>query len=562
MWDRLTPRLRRLIAAALEEAGKRGCAAAGTEHLLLAIMADPQSGGAIVLERCGIHIAESDAQKGDNTTNSRADSLDDSALKTLTVAAGEAIRLNHGHTGSEHVVLAMAKRDELELKFDRVDAEIRRWFVQGNPRPGQWRRWPIVLRPIQKLLRAGEIGWKIYGRKSLGHPGYVRNPYPLYNWLRRHEPVRIDPLAPIWILTRYDDVAAFLRDPRFRKDPFGSDRIPRIVREQLGTGAEFMDAEAISMLFLDPPKHTRVRSVFARAFTPATLASLRPRIELICQKRLDRVESSGEMDLIADLAYPLPVLVIAELLGFPAEDYEKFKYWSDELTAGLALNATEANRKRSVVAREQLREYFDQMADSVRRDRPDSLVARLLEMEERGDGLDRDENFINSILLLAAGHETTTNLIGNGVLALMQNREQWELLVNDPALVDSCVEEFLRFDSPVQWTSRAAGEPIEIAGKTISTGQIVLGCVGAANRDPTKFADPDRFDIRRPDNKHLAFGTGIHFCIGAALARMEAQIALAALVRRFPKMRRASRKLHWMKGLTFRGVTQLSMQLR
>jgi len=451
---------------------------------------------------------------------------------------------------------------KLGLTPEAADAELRRWIAEGMPRGWGGKSWSGIFGPIQKLLRSGAIAWKVYGRKSLGHPGFVRNPYPLYRWLREREPVRLDPLAPVWILTRFDDVATMLRDPRFKKDTFAAERLPKLVREQLGAEREFADAESISMLFLDPPEHTRVRGVFARAFTPATLAALRGRIESICRERLDRVEAAGRMDLIADLAYPLPVMVIAELLGFPVEDFEKFKKWSDEMTAGLALNATPAARLKAVEAREELREYFDQHADEIRVRRPDSLVARMLEMENRPDGLKREETFTNSILLLAAGHETTTNLIGNGVLALMRNRQQWQMLVEDRGLIERAVEEMLRYDPAVQWTSRLAGEAIEMGGKTIRAGQIVLGCAGAANRDPAKFPDPDKFDIRREGNKHISFGTGIHFCIGAALARMEAQVALAALVQRFPDMRLAGGKLKWMKGLTFRGVTELPVILK
>jgi len=415
---------------------------------------------------------------------------------------------------------------------------------------------------VQKLLRFPAVAWKIYVRKSLGHPGFVSDPYRLYRWLREREPVRKDPLAPVWVLTRYDDVAATLRDGRFRKDPFAAERLRREAREQLGAAQKRVDADEVSMLFLDPPQHTRVRAAFARAFTPASLAALRPRIELICRERVDRVHASGQMELIADLAYPLPVIVIAEMLGFPAEDYEKFKRWSDEMTESLALNATEAQHSRAGEAREQLRDYFDRVVLPMKNRPVDSLISRLLETEDQAGALGREEIFTNSVLLLAAGHETTTNLIGNGVLALMQHRDQWERLVAEPSLIESAVEEILRYDSPVQWTSRVAGEGIEMGGQTVRAGEIVLGCVGAANRDPAKFGEPERFDIGRSDNKHLSFGAGVHFCLGAALARMEAQVVLSMLIERYPRMKWSGGKLRWMKGLTFRGVRQLPLGLR
>ena len=560
---------------ALEEAGRRGCERAEAEHLLLAVAADSQNSGAIVLNRCGIDLDQlrirvDKIAPTNGTSRPRAASVGPSILQVLDAAAAESARLRQGHVGTEHIAIALAKLDQLEvsrllrgmgLNSAAAEEAIRRGFGERSRRWGGASRWPALLRPIQKIGRACSIAWYVYAKKSLGNPGYVSNPYPLYHWLHRNAPVRRDPLGSVWVLTRYDDVNAMLRDPRFRKDPFASDRLPRLVREQLGAPGDSIDAESVSMLFLDPPNHTRVRSAFARAFTPNSLASLRSRIEIVCCQRLDRVAMAGRMDLIADLAYPLPVIVIAELLGFPAEDYEKFKRWSDDMTEALALNATEAKREKAGQAREEIRVYFDGVVDRLPSQSNDSLISRLIELEDKTDGLNRDEIFINSVLLLAAGHETTTNLIGNGVLALMHHREQWEALVNDPSLIEPAVEEMLRFDSPVQWTSRVTSEPVEIGRQQIPAGEILLGCVGAANRDPDKFMDPDRFDIRRKENKHLSFGTGIHFCLGATLARMEAQIALAALVERFPKMRMAGGRLKWMKGLTFRGVTSLPLTL-
>jgi hypothetical protein len=453
-----------------------------------------------------------------------------------------------------------------------AEAAIDRWIADGMPRRrGGWAWGAIrsrflarILRPLQKAMRVPPLLWKIYARKSLAHPRFVSNPYPLYRWLREHEPVRKDPLAPVWVLTRYDDVFEMLRNPKFLKDPFASQRLPKLVRQQLGVGAEDtrVESEVVSMLFLDPPRHTKVRGVFARAFTPASLAELKPRIELIAQKRLDRVANSGRMDIIADLAYPLPVVVIAEMLGFPPEDYPRIKVWSDNLAAALSLNPTPQQQAKATETWGEMREYFDQVVARSKQQTGDSLLRRILEAEDDPDGLNREEIFTNCVLLLSAGHETTTNLIGNGMLALLRNRDQWELLVREPNLIESAVEEILRFDGPVQWTSRLGGEPIQLNGQTIQPGEIVLGCVGAANRDPEKFPDPDRFDIRRTGNRNLAFGSGIHYCLGAALARMEAEIAIGQLAARFPKMRLATTRVKWMKGLTFRGVKELSVLLR
>jgi cytochrome P450 len=580
MWDRFAARLRHVVVGALDEAGRRGGDVATPQDLVVALARDPQSAGVFVLEQCGIapdqilrrfdsHPSSTDA------TRHGAARLDEPALALLQLAAVQATRLEHAHVGTEHLAVALAMSDipvakELRdsgLTPDAADAAVRRWFAWGMPRrrgslPWSPLRWKLM-GPIQKLLQIPRMAWKIYGRRSLAHPKMITNPYPVYRWVRQHEPVRLDPLAPVWVISGYDDVQTMLRDPRLHKDPFENQRLPRLVREQLGADGDGgrSDAEAISMLFLDPPHHTRVRSLFSRAFTPKTLADLRPRIQQIASERLDAVADRNRMDIIADLAYPLPVIVIAELLGFPPEDYQSLKRWSDDLAASLSFTPTPQQQAQATLARWEIREYFDRIVAKLQTAPQDTLIFRLLQGENEPDGLNREEIFANSILLLGAGHETTTNLIGNGVLALLKHRDQWELLVSRPDLVESAVEEMLRYDGPVQWTSRVTAEPMQVGGKSIPAGQIVLGCVGAANRDPGKFPDPDRFDIQRSPNKHLAFGAGVHFCLGAALARMEAQIAVTQLITRFPKMRLADEKLQWMPGLTFRGVKALPVIL-
>jgi hypothetical protein len=573
--------MRRALVSALDEAARLGRDVADVEDLFAVIACDRESAGAYLLEQCGVK-ADRILSRGESTMpgtfppSQRARRLDGSALRILKAASAEATRLRHAHVGTEHVISALTRASDLELgkKLNdagltptHADAAMRRWITDGMPRRrGGWGFAAVrpaalaaVLRPVQKAARMPRILWNVYGKKSLGHPGFVNDPYPLYRWLRERHPVRKDPLAPAWVLTRYDDVMEMLRDPRFRKDPFAPERLPRLVRKQLDVAGEDtrVEVEAVSMLFLDPPGHTRVRGIFSRAFTPASLAELRPRIELIARKHIDRVAASGQMDIVADLAYPLPVIVIAELLGFPAEDYPRIKQWSDELAAALSLNPSGGQQARANGAWTELRGYFDQVVYQFKGKSNNTLLSRLLETEYEPEGLNREEIFSNCVLLLSAGHETTTNLIGNGMLALLRNRDQWETLVREPALIDSAVEELLRYDSPVQWTSRLSGEAIELSGQTIPPGEIVLGALGAANRDPAKFSDPDRLDIRRTENKHLAFGSGIHFCLGAALARMEMQIVLQEMSSRLPRMKLAAKRLKWQKGLTFRGVKRL-----
>jgi cytochrome P450 len=589
--------MRKVVSAALEEAGRAGRDEAGASDLVVAMAKDPECAAVYVFEQSGVApaklLSEFDGHAHENAAALRAghwaERLSAEALHVLDVAAEESRRRRHDHVGTEHVALALARLDHVPagrrlrdkgFTYDRADAAVRSWFAAGlprrrddfsrvTPRSAVARR---VLRPLQRAAGYAIGAWHVFVGRSLVHPGFVSNPYKHYRWLRERHPVRRDPLAPVWVVTRYADVLTTLRDPRYKKDPFGPQRLPKLVREQLDVPraeAVRSSRESISMLFLDPPEHTRVRGLFARAFTPRTLESLKPRVQLITDKWLDRVEKRGDgrMDLIADLAYPLPVTVIAELLGFPPEDYERMKQWSDALAAALGLNPSAGQQERSGRAREEIRAYFDDIAAKLRKHPADNLISRLLAVSEeaggeRGEGLSSDELFANAVLLLAAGHETTTNLIGNGMLALLRHPDQLKLLRDDPSLTAGAVEELLRYDSPVQITSRVAGEDMTLAGEPLRRGDILLGLIGAANRDPAQFPDPDRLDVRRPDNKHLAFGSGPHFCLGAALARMEAETAIRTLLARYPSLRLEKQKLSWHTGLTFRGVKSLWLALK
>jgi cytochrome P450 len=596
MWERFPPRMRKVITTALEEAGRAGRDEAAAADLLVAMAKDEECAAVYMLERSGVApgplVGELHGH-GDRPAappnRQWAERLSAEALHLLDVAADEARRHRHDHVGTEHVALALARLDHVPaaralkdkgFTYDGAEAALRAWYAAGLPRRRDdfsriARRSALtrrVLRPLQTAARCVTGAWGVFVGRSLVHPGFVKNPYPLYRWLRERHPVRRDPLAPVWVVTRYADVLTILRDPRFKKDPFGPQRLPKLVREQLAVprGESVRSSrESISMLFLDPPEHTRVRGLFAAAFTPRTLEALRPRVQQITDRWLDRVDrgKGARMDLIADLAYPLPVTVIAELLGFPPEDYERIKKWSDNLAAALGLNPTPEQQARSGTAREEIRTYFDAIAARLRRHPGDNLISRLLAISdeaggESGEGLSPDELFANAVLLLAAGHETTTNLIGNGMLALLRNPDQLRVIRDDPSLTASAVEELLRYDSPVQITSRVAGEDMSLAGQNLRRGDILLGLIGAANRDPAQFSDPDRLDVRRQDNKHLAFGSGPHFCLGAALARMEGETAIRTLVARYPDLRLEKQKLQWHKGLTFRGVKALLLALK
>jgi cytochrome P450 len=581
LWSRMPPRLRRHIVSATEIAGQRGAEAAVAEDLLRCICEDRESAAVFVLESARVAPAELlkrlevPSQNGE-PPRQRAQRLDGVLLRLLERAAMDADRLHHAHIGTEHVLLATCESpslpsgqvlNSLGLTPAIAEAAIQRWLEEEMPRrnadiptasaagvmkvPGFFR----------KLVKAPAAIYKIFFRKSLAHPKFVSDPYPLYRWLREREPVRKDPLAPVWVLTRYADIALALKDSRFKKDPFATERLAAPVREQLGVDVNGRsDVETVSMLFLDPPQHTRIRQQFSRAFTPRRIENLRPKIQTLCDRRLDAVMRAGKMDIIETIAYPLPITVIADLLGFPAADYQKFKKWSDDFATALALNAKPEQHAVATRSHEELRAYFDDLAPQLQREPGDNLISAFLQMEQEPGAMTREELFINSTLLLAAGHETTTNLIGNGMLALLRHPDQLRLLRDDPSLIESAVEELFRYDSPVQWMSRVVGEPIQLNGIQLEPGTLVLGSFGAANRDPAQFKNPETFDIRRQDNKHLSLGLGTHYCLGAALARMEAQIAVGTIVRRCRNIRLARQKLKWKKGLTFRALEALEVE--
>jgi hypothetical protein len=359
------------------------------------------------------------------------------------------------------------------------------------------------------------------------------------------------------VLTRYDDINAVLRDGgRFfvddRKQPTYEKRRADMIKQGILDEEEY----AQSMLTSDPPDHTRLRSLVTKAFTPRTIEALRPRIESIVQEQLDAVAQAGGIDVIESLAYPLPVTVIAEMLGVPAEDRERFKRWSDDAIKGLGFTSVNEAREARVAFRE-LRAYFQDIAEERRREPREDLFSALLAAEEAGDKLTTDEVFSMCILLLVAGNETTTNLIGNGLLALLRNPQQLEVLRDDPARLEGAVEELLRYDSPVQATARFPTEDTEVNGHPVKAYEMLILLIGAGNRDPEQFEDPERLDVTRQDVRPLSFGHGIHYCLGAPLARLEGQVALGALIERFPNMRLANGKPVWGDNLILRGLKSL-----
>jgi cytochrome P450 len=382
-------------------------------------------------------------------------------------------------------------------------------------------------------------------------PEFVADPYPMYHRLRAEDPVHHSPLG-FWVLTRYEDVAATLRDSRAIKEP-----IAAFVAARFGAP---VPAVGLSMLDRDPPDHTRLRGLVSKAFTPKMVERLRADVQVIVDGLLDRVEGGGAMDLIEQFAYPIPVTVICRMLGVPVEDHERFKGWGLDIARGLdsiMLPPDSEIARRSMASRLAIADYFRELIAARRAAPRADLLTDLIAAEEAGDRLTEHELLATCILLLIAGHETTVNLIGNGTLALLRHPDQAALLRARPELIVGAVEELLRFDGPVQRTARIPDQDLTIGGRLVPKGEMVMPFIGAADRDPAQFPDPDRLDITRTDNRHVAFGLGIHFCLGAPLARVEGQIAINTLLRRLPRLALTGERPVFRQSLTLRGLESL-----
>jgi cytochrome P450 len=399
-------------------------------------------------------------------------------------------------------------------------------------------------------------------RVELFDPDFKANPYPTYARLRSEAPVYRVALPDgrgVWLVTRYEDVSAVLKDERFVKD-WRNAMTPEQLA-QMPPIPEVMKPLSRNMLDTDPPDHERLRSLVQKAFTPRLIERMRPRVQAIADALLDAVQDRGEMDLIDDYAFPLPIIVIAELLGVPAEDRNKFRQWSNAAVSG---DTTQEYMEKVLLPHMQaFTDYLRAMFEEKRENPQDDLISGLVRAEEAGDKLSEDELLGMVFLLLIAGHETTVNLIGNGTLALLQHPDQLQKLREDPSLIKPAIEELLRYDGPVETsTERFAREDIDIGGTVIPRGEMVMVVLASADHDPERFTDPDTLDITRADNRHLAFGKGIHFCLGAPLARMEGQIAIDTLLRRMPELRLVDspESLTWRPGMILRGLNGLPVE--
>jgi cytochrome P450 len=387
-------------------------------------------------------------------------------------------------------------------------------------------------------------------------PEFIANPYPYYQRLRETDPMHLTPLG-FYVASRHADIATVLRDKRFGKDFAG-----RMSRRH---GPEILEEPVYRsmrhwMLQQDPPDHTRLRGLVVRAFTARRVEDMRPRIQEIVDGIIDRVEARGRMDLIADFAFRLPVTVICDMLGIPAEDRELF--FTSSRTGGRLLDPVPLSRaeiEQHNASNLAAAEYFHRLFELRRRQPGEDLTTQLVQAEEHGSKLSNEELTANVILLFGAGHETTVNLIGNGLLALHRNPDQLKLLREDPSLTAGAVEELLRYDSSVQVTGRTTLEDVdEIGGIALAKGQSVICLLGSANRDPAVYADPDQLDITRADVRPLSFGGGIHYCLGAQLARLEGEIAIATLLRRLPGLQLDDPEHpDWRQTFVLRGLNTL-----
>jgi cytochrome P450 len=390
-------------------------------------------------------------------------------------------------------------------------------------------------------------------------PQVLADPYPLFQRLRSEKPVCWDPYLHVWVVTRYADVVTVLRD-------FSAQRTPtpeQLAAMGLGEMSPLGQLMVNQMLFLDAPAHTRVRSLASQAFTPKRVAVLRQHIGDITHKLIDRVIANGQMDVIADLAEPLPYIVTAEMLGVPVEDAPQLKLWSQdfaEMLGNFQHNPERVAKVRRSV--DQMTRYFHSAIREIRQHLREGLIQSFLTANIENDRFTEEEVVANTIITLVGGLETTTNLIGNGVLTLLRHPDELRRLRSDLSLVPSAVEEMLRFEPPSQHTARLAPRDVELGGQKIQKHQAVIAVMAAGNRDPARFADPDRFDITRADNRHLSFGWAAHFCFGAALARIEGQVSFEALLTRFSSWQLKSAPLVWRSNLGLRGLTSLPIEFQ
>jgi cytochrome P450 len=402
-----------------------------------------------------------------------------------------------------------------------------------------------------------------YRGLDLLSPELTADPYPALAALRREAPVHWSEEHGAWLISRYDDVVAAFMDERL-----SSNRVAPLLEamdaERRATAGQVLELIKGWMVVTDPPEHTRLRRLAARAFSPRRVAAAESRIERLVDELLDDFMAAGQSDLVANFTYPLPATVIAELIGAPPEDRDRFKSWSHDLSLvafGAGGEARPERHERAMRGLQELLDYFEQQIERARSNpSEENMISGLLEGDEEGNVLTDEEMKAMCALMLFAGHETTTSLISTGVVTLLQHPDQLGAMKADPSLVATTVEEILRYEGAIKVLIRWVTEDLELRGKRIEAGQRVYLLPGAANRDPERFADPDAVDIARKPNPHVAFGKGVHACIGAQLARIESRIALGAIFSRMPELRLADRPLEWTPSLASRALREAHVE--
>lgn len=578
LWNLLTPRFRRTLLDGFALAQGAGEPSVLPRHLLAALCADTKSAAQFMLCHAGVDPARLAAGLSPVAASAPAGPLADGfsqeSLHLLHGAAQQAQQTGSRHICTEHLLLALCTDSDTGPLLAKYA------FTQKTARKGlaAWRRKDFITQRVGlglepqnrlrvKLTPGGLLGRltaaltlpvKIFRDKSLLHPGFARNPYPLYDQLRSQAALRPDPVLPAWTAFRYADAQALLKDPRFGRGPFTMDAFSPRALTQLQAPAE-PDRLFAMMLFSDPPRHTRLRAAFMRAMGAVSLAALRPAMAAQARTLLENAKARGRLDIVADFAIPFPVIVITALFGLPPQDMPRLKHWSDEMTPAIEINPTARQLDAADIAYDQFTQYLQDKLKTISTHPDAHLLSALI---TRGGADISPVQFVaNCMLLLMAGHETTTSLISNGLWLLLTHPAALADLKANPEKMAAAVEEILRFESPVQWTGRMAAEDIPWQGQTIHRGELVLFSLGAANRDPAQFANPDVFDINRTDNRHLAFGLGIHFCLGAMLARMEAQVALEVFLLAFPNARLRPPTVRWRKGLVLRCPVRLDVDM-
>jgi len=420
-----------------------------------------------------------------------------------------------------------------------------------------------MLRFLQWLLRREGLIRAldpVIGRFNPFLPEHRADPHATWRDLREHAPVYRSRVFGAWIFTRYDDVWHVLRDTAFstdRSDTPAMRGVQRLARKE----PAFRGLVERNLLMLDGPDHRRLRKLVAKAFTPRRVEKMRPGLEATVDALLERAAERGEMEVVSDLAYPLPVIAIADLLGVPREDHARFRDWASRLVPLLDPFQGRGGARPMIEATNEIFAYFRTLLAARRAEPHDDLLSAMLAAEEDGDRLAEVDLLALSSLLLVAGHETTSNLIASSVLLLLRHPDERKRLQDDLGLLPRAVDEFLRYESPIQLTDRAVVEDTEIAGQPVKKGQMVVAGLQAANRDPARFADPERLDVARADNPHLAFGQGAHFCLGSQLAKLEAEVAIGALLRRFPDFSGPPEPAGWRRSMIVRGPEGLDVKL-